>query len=104
MYRRGSGRNGEPGMYQGNCGQYGAGITKFSGFAPYVEPEYVVDTKPYTCHKELQRLEGKATGHELRPSTSPINQPWQQETRFEWLTLLKFIQITAYEYSRFVCL
>ncbi len=65
-------------MYQGNCGQYGAGITKFSGFAPYVEPEYVVDTKPYTCHKEL----------ELRPSTSsPVNQPWQKSTRFEWLHL-----------------
>ena len=59
MYRKGSGRTSEPGGYQGNCGFYGAGITRFSGYTPYVEPEESVDTKPYSCHKEL------------RPTTSP---------------------------------
>lgn len=59
------------GTHQGNCGQYGAGITRFSGFTPAVEPDTVVDTKPYSCHKEL----------ELRPSTAaPRFQPPQQVT------------------------
>ena len=60
MYRKGSGRTSEPGGYQGNCGFYGAGITRFSGHTPYVEPEDSVNIKPYSCHKELG----------LRPSTS----------------------------------
>lgn len=60
MYRKGNGRTSEPGGYQGNCGAYGAGMTRFSGYTPYVEPEESVDIKPYSCHKELG----------LRPSTS----------------------------------
>ena len=70
-YRRGIGRNSEPGAYQGNCGVYPGGMTKFTGFAPYVLPEEVVDTKPYSCHKEL----GLA-----RPSTAPHVQVHRQRS------------------------
>ena len=73
LYRKGSGRTSEPGGYQGNCGSYGSGMTKFSGFVPYIEPEEAVDIKPYSCHKELKQT---------RPSTSSHMGRLQTPSRF----------------------
>jgi hypothetical protein len=56
LYRKGTGKTGEPGAYQGCCGEYGGGITRYSGFTPAADPGEVIDTKPYSCHKELLRL------------------------------------------------
>jgi len=72
LYRKGSGRTSEPGGYQGNCGSYGSGMTKFSGFVPYIEEE-AVDIKPYSCHKELKQT---------RPSTSSHMGRLQTPSRF----------------------
>ena len=73
LYRKGSGRTSEPGGYQGNCGSYGSGMTKFSGFVPYIEPEEAVDIKPYSCHKELKQT---------RPSTTSPMGRLQTPSRF----------------------
>lgn len=59
LYRKGTGRTSEPGAYQGCCGHYHGGITKYSGFTPAMDAGEAIDTKPYSCHKEL------------RPTTSP---------------------------------
>ena len=56
LYRKGTGKTGEPGAYQGCCGEYGGGMTRYSGFTPAADPGEVIDTKPYSCHKELLRL------------------------------------------------
>lgn len=56
LYRKGTGKTGGPGANQGCCGEYGGGITRYSGFIAAVDPGEDIDTKPYSCHKELLRM------------------------------------------------